>query len=162
MLLLGRYQIVEAVMKFNDLGNWFKTKGQNISSFINESKIELSDKLNQYLESDAYEEDLDKLLKDIYSKFYKDLCYDHVEDRKVRIKLKEDQIKKKSAIAIGEGAVYAGLSVATKLPEPNTVTSAVGIGAGTQITLISSSAVTILIKRSLNGYEVKSHDPEFS
>lgn len=150
-------------MKFNDLinnsENWIKEKFEIINEQITETKKEVNDKINLYLESDAYEEDLDEMLKSIKSKFYKDVCYNHVAERNERINLKVNQITKKSLIAIGEGAVFGTVTVTKAFPEPNTVATAAGIGASAQVTMISSSALKIILKRTINGRESTIYNP---
>ncbi len=150
-------------MKFNDLinnsENWIKEKFEIINEQITETKKEVNDKINLYLESDAYEEDLDEMLKSIKSKFYKDVCYNHVNERKERIELKLAQVCKKSAIAVGEGAIAGAASTATIIPEPNIVLTTAGAGASAQVVLISTSASMIIIRRSLNGHKNRSYSP---
>jgi hypothetical protein len=143
----------------NNVGNWIKFKVQETSSYIENTKKEINEKLELYLESPEYEEDLDELLMGIDCPHYKDKCFNHVQDRKERISLKEAQLKKKSGLVVIDGAIIAAVSVASKFPEPKTVICAAGVGAGTGAALISISTFKILYKRSLNGCEAKSHSP---
>lgn len=149
-------------MKFNDLlnnsENWIKEKVEIINEQISETKREVSEKINLYLESDAYEEDLDELLKNISSLHYRNVSFDHIKEREERIRLKRDQLLKKSAIAIGEGAVAGAVSVGYIMPEPSTVLTAASLSAGASATLISKSAIKIIYKRTINGYESSNYN----
>jgi hypothetical protein len=147
----------ESISNFND---WISNKVKETNLYIENTKNEINEKIEMYKASDEYEEDLDEMLKEISCLHYKDKKFNHIHDRKERIGLKDSQIKKKSLIAVGESAIALGISVASTVPEPSSVVCAAGIGAGTGAVLISRSAIKILYKRSLNGYEDKSFSPE--
>lgn len=135
----------------NRVNNWINFKAKDVGVFVKCNQEKINEKMNDYFESDSYEKDLDSLLKSFNCSYYEDIDFNKIQSRKSRIEKKEQQLKKKSMVYVGEGALK-GFKASVIVGDPVTIGQATVGAASVHAGVIAIKATDIFIKRVINGY----------
>lgn len=139
----------------NKVNKWIDLKAKDVGAFVKGNQEKLNEKMNDYFESDSYEKDLDSLLKSFNCSYYEDIDFNKIQSRKSRIEKKEQQLKKKSMVYVGEGALK-GFKASILVGEPVIIGKATLAMASVNVGIIAYNASDIIIKRVVNGYNASS------